>query len=110
MQFIKKNREAQVAASKPQFRLKKWVAAFALGMTVISTTSVHAGEAEEVSNLMRQSRYDQALARAEAYLATNPSDAQMRFLKGLILTERNKENEAITVFTKLTEDFPELPE
>ncbi|HEX4879455.1 MAG TPA: tetratricopeptide repeat protein, partial [Limnobacter sp.] len=46
----------------------------------------------------------------DAFLASRPNDAQMRFLKGLILTERNKIGEAITVFTKLTEDYPELPE
>jgi Flp pilus assembly protein TadD len=34
----------------------------------------------------------------------------MRFLKGLILTEQNKSAEAISVFTKLTEDFPRSPE
>src|SRR3990172_3862933 len=34
----------------------------------------------------------------------------MRFLKGLILTEQSKSTEAISVFTKLTEDFPRLPE
>ncbi len=70
----------------------------------------HADEADEVTRLIQNSQFDQALARADAYLANRPNDAQMRFLKGLILTERNKPNEAITIFTKLTEDFPELPE
>jgi tetratricopeptide (TPR) repeat protein len=70
----------------------------------------HADEADEVTKLIQNSQFDQALARADAYLANRPNDAQMRFLKGLILTERNKPNEAITIFTKLTEDFPELPE
>jgi tetratricopeptide (TPR) repeat protein len=31
-------------------------------------------------------------------------------LKGLILTEQNKSAEAINIFTKLTDDYPELPE
>jgi tetratricopeptide (TPR) repeat protein len=34
----------------------------------------------------------------------------MRFLKGVILTEQNKSNDAIAVFAKLTEDYPALPE
>ena len=34
----------------------------------------------------------------------------MRFLKGVILTEQSKPQEAITAFTKLIEDYPELPE
>lgn len=69
-----------------------------------------ANEADAVSRLIQQGQFDQAQARADAFLANRPNDAQMRFLKGLILTERNRTNEAITVFTKLTEDFPELPE
>lgn len=110
MQFTENYKTATRSNRAPHFRLKTWISALALGLTVLSTSAAHAGEAEEVTKLMRENRYDQALARAEAYLATSPNDAQMRFLKGLILTERNKENEAITVFTKLTEDFPELPE
>ncbi len=51
-----------------------------------------------------------ALTRVEQALAQHPRDAQMRFLKGLILSEQNKTVEAIAVFTKLTEDFPDLPE
>jgi ketosteroid isomerase-like protein len=34
----------------------------------------------------------------------------MRFLKGVIQTESGKPNDAISTFTKLTEDYPELPE
>jgi Tfp pilus assembly protein PilF len=34
----------------------------------------------------------------------------MRFLRGVILTEQGKTDDAITVFTRLTEDYPELPE
>jgi tetratricopeptide (TPR) repeat protein len=34
----------------------------------------------------------------------------MRFLKGVALTEQGKAQDAITLFTRLTEDFPELPE
>src|SRR5205085_7737439 len=37
-------------------------------------------------------------------------DAQGRFLKGLILAEQNKVPEAIDVFSKLSQDYPELPE
>ncbi|WP_370263437.1 tetratricopeptide repeat protein [Limnobacter sp.] len=81
-----------------------------LGLAVAGAAPSMANEADEVSRLIQQGQFDQALARADAFLANRPNDAQMRFLKGLILTERNKIGEAITVFTKLTEDYPELPE
>ena len=52
----------------------------------------------------------QALDKVDIYIASKPKDAQGRFLKGLILTEVGRTADAIAVFTKLTEDFPELPE
>jgi Tfp pilus assembly protein PilF len=50
------------------------------------------------------------LEQVDKYLAGKPKDAQGSFLKGIVLTEMNKPNDAIAVFSKLTEDFPELPE
>jgi tetratricopeptide (TPR) repeat protein len=69
-----------------------------------------ADELADVTQLLRAGQQAQALKQADAYLAKNPRDPQMRFLKGVILTEQNKSSEAITVFTKLTEDYPALPE
>ncbi len=69
-----------------------------------------ADEAADVSKLLRAGQAAEALAKADTFLAQRPRDAQMRFLKGIILTEQNKQSEAIAVFIKLTEDFPDLPE
>ncbi len=71
---------------------------------------VAADELADVSKLMRAANYTEALAKADAFLVQKPRDAQMRFLKGVILTEQNKSAEAIAVFAKLTEEFPDLPE
>ena len=54
--------------------------------------------------------YAEALAKADQYLAGKPRDPQMRFLKGVVLTESGRTGDAIATFTKLTEDYPELPE
>lgn len=67
-------------------------------------------EAKEVARLMGETQYAQALARADSFLAVRPKDAQMRFLKGVILTEQKKSAEAMELFVQLTRDFPELPE
>ena len=75
-----------------------------------ASLSVHANELQDIQNLLKQGNQAQALDRANAYLVTHPKDAQVRFLKGVALTEQNKTAEAIKVFTALTEDFPELPE
>jgi Flp pilus assembly protein TadD len=63
-----------------------------------------------VNTLLRQGKSNEALAKAVAYIAGKPRDPQMRFLRGVILTEQKKQNEAIAAFTQLTQDFPELSE
>ena len=65
---------------------------------------------EDASKLFKQGNFAGALEKIEAVIATNPRDARARFLKGLILTEQNKPQDAIKVFNLLTEDYPELPE
>lgn len=69
-----------------------------------------ADEITDVSKLLRAGQYPEALRKADAFLSQQPRDAQMRFLKGVILTEQNKTPEAIAIFNRLTVDFPELPE
>lgn len=99
-------------APSPAANLPKTIRKIAISLIIGLglTTQAIADEADEVSKLIQAQSYDQALARADAYLANRPNDPQMRFLKGLVLTERNQIREAIVVFTKLTEDYPELPE
>jgi tetratricopeptide (TPR) repeat protein len=69
-----------------------------------------ADDAADVGKLLRAGQISEALQKVDSALAVRPKDAQMRFLKGLILTEQNKSAEAINIFTKLTDDYPELPE
>ncbi len=70
----------------------------------------HADEYADVSQLVRSGKLTEALNRADQYLSTNPRDPQMRFLKGVIQRDSGKTTDAIATFTRLTEDFPELPE
>ncbi|MCU6433186.1 tetratricopeptide repeat protein [Undibacterium sp. Jales W-56] len=69
-----------------------------------------ADDSSDIAKLFRAGQTAEALQKVDAILAQRPKDAQLRFLKGLILTEQNKSTEAITVFSKLTDDYPELPE
>lgn len=82
-----------------------------LGVAVaLHAMPVLANTYAEVGKLTQAGQYSEALAKANAYLVQQPKDPQMRFLKGLILTEQNKAAEAISVFTQLTKDFPRSPE
>ena len=65
---------------------------------------------QDIGKQIKQGQHAQALEQIDKFLAGKPKDAQGRFLKGIVLTEMNKPSEAITVFTRLTEDYPELPE
>lgn len=85
------------------FRLAALAACLSFGMA-------HADEYSDVNQLLRSGKLVEAAAKADQYLAGKPRDPQMRFLKGVIQSESGKPTEAISTFTKLTEDFPELPE
>nr|WP_295776702.1 tetratricopeptide repeat protein [Rhodoferax sp.] len=70
----------------------------------------HADEYADVAQLVRGGKLPEALTKADQYLTTKPRDPQMRFLKGVIQRDSGKTTDAIATFTRLTEDFPELPE
>lgn len=89
--------------------LPRFFAAVATCIILVSAP-VLANEVQDINQQFRKGDLAGALDRANRYLAKNPKDAQARFLKGLILADQGKTNDAITVFTALTEDYPELPE
>lgn len=99
-------RSSKVAAK----RLPMFIAVAAAWMALAAPAQAQTDEVAEVGRLLRGGQYNEALSKADQYLASKPRDAQMRFLKGVIQTESGRANDAIATFSKLTEDFPELPE
>ena len=69
-----------------------------------------AQDAQEINRMIRSGQLAAAATRVDAMLAKNPKDATARFLKGVVLAEQGKSNEAISMFQALTEEYPELPE
>jgi tetratricopeptide (TPR) repeat protein len=87
--------------------ISRWLCLAALiGCSAIAIASEH----DEVNRLLRGGQKSEALQRADRYLLGKPGDAQMRFLKGVILTELKQYAQALDVFAKLTQDYPELAE
>src|SRR5687767_13188082 len=86
------------------------VLVLALGLAPIGIGWAQTDPLQDANQLFRQGQFDRAMDRVNSYLSSRPKDARGRFLKGLILTEQNKPNEAIKVFTDLSQDYPELPE
>ncbi len=64
----------------------------------------------KVTKLVSAKQLKEALVDADRYLEGKPKDPQMRFIKGVILTEMGQSADAISLFTTLTQDYPELPE
>jgi tetratricopeptide (TPR) repeat protein len=64
----------------------------------------------DVNQLLRANKFPEAMTLVDSKLASKPADPQLRFLKGVIQRNLGKQPEAIATFTKLTQDYPELPE
>ena len=75
-----------------------------------SGTPAAVDELQDINKLIGNHQFEPALERLNVYLVAHPKDAQARFLKGTVLAEQGKPNEAIPIFSALTEDYPELPE
>jgi tetratricopeptide (TPR) repeat protein len=84
----------------------RWLALAA----ALSVSVVHADDYTDVNDLVRSGKLTEAMTKADQYLAGKPRDPQMRFIKGVIQTEAGKPGDAISTFTKITQDYPELPE
>src|SRR5436305_7523231 len=77
---------------------------------IFGAASARADDVEDAQKLLKAGPPQQALERVNRALAANPREPQARFLKGLIFTEQGKQPEAIDIFAKLTQDYPNLPE
>ncbi|VUZ22909.1 Uncharacterised protein [uncultured Comamonas sp.] len=91
--------------SHPLHSLRRVVlVSFLLGAAV-----AHADNAD-ITELLKSNQSQQALKLLDQRLAAAPKDPQLRFLRGVALAMDNKNKEAIDAFTRLTEEYPELPE
>jgi tetratricopeptide (TPR) repeat protein len=72
--------------------------------------AAHADDMQDASRMLKAGQHQQALERVNKVLAAKPRDPQARFLKGLIFTDQGNTKDAIDIFTRLTQDYPELPE
>jgi tetratricopeptide (TPR) repeat protein len=78
--------------------------------TAFTFTAAHADELKEISQLADQGQTAVALDRVNTFIAANPKNAQGLFMKGVLLAEQGRRDEAIKTFTEVTEKFPNLPE
>ena len=70
----------------------------------------HADELKDISQMADQGQTATALEKLNAYINNNPKNAQALFMKGVLLAEQGRRDEAIKIFTEVTEKYPSLPE
>lgn len=77
----------------------------------LSAGMAHAADdVASITQLFRSGQQTEALAKIDALLATKSDRPDLRMLKGILLVDSGRSDEALVVFQQLTEDFPEVPE
>jgi len=99
-----------VSLPQPRFRASRTLRAIAVGLAVAAASPAFADDLADAQRHIKRGQYVQAMEKIDNQLRATPDDAQARFLKGVIYSETEQTAEAIAIFTKLTEDYPEMPE
>ena len=99
-----------VPLPQPRFRASRTLRAIAVGLAVAAASPAFADDLADAQRHIKRGQYVQAMEKIDNQLRATPDDAQARFLKGVIYSETEQTAEAIAIFTKLTEDYPEMPE
>ncbi|HEY8119529.1 MAG TPA: tetratricopeptide repeat protein [Methylophilaceae bacterium] len=73
-------------------------------------SSAQADELKDIAQQASQGQQAAALDRINTYLSNNPKDVQAMFIRGVILAEQGRRDEATKAFVDITEKYPNLPE
>lgn len=99
-----------VPLPQPRFRVSRTLRVIAVGLAVAAAVPAFADDLADAQRHIKRGQYVQAMEKVDALLIATPDDAQARFLKGVIYSETDRPAEAIAIFTRLTEEYPEMPE
>lgn len=84
-----------------------------LALTALMATLVPPAQADEFGELralVTRGEAAAALPRIEKAAAANPRDVQLRFLQGVALMDLQRHAEALDHFSRMAQDYPELPD
>ena len=112
---VKSTFEAPFESSVPTMQFRILAGRLALWLLLCAAVSMPAAaataeELSEVTRLHRSGQSAAALERAERVLAAQSKDAQMRFLKSVILVDIGRSADAQPILQQLVQDYPELAE
>ena len=95
---------------QPRFRATLPVLTVLAALLLGAAMPAMADAVDDAQKLVRRNQYLQAQEKIDVALAEDPNNAQALFLKGVVLSETGQTEDAIAVFTRLTETYPEMPE
>lgn len=95
---------------RPTLSLPQCLARLLMAACAVTATLAQADDLDDVQRLYYSGQAAAAMQRADQFLAIHPNDPQMRFIKGVMLTDAKRNMEAIALFQKLSEDYPDLAE
>jgi tetratricopeptide (TPR) repeat protein len=97
-------------ALPPRLIVACWLALAALLWLPPALAQAQTAPYEQVHRLLQAQALEAALAEADGWLAAQPRDPQMRFLRGVIRQRQGDSAGAEATFEALIRDYPELPE
>jgi tetratricopeptide (TPR) repeat protein len=83
---------------------------FVLLPTPETTTTPKNAVPIQVSKLLKEKKYKEALVEIDANIKKNPRNVQLNFLRGRTLVSLGQLEQARLEFVSITEKYPELPE
>lgn len=92
------------------------LAALPLLVLTLGIAPAHATDLYDITQLYKKGKKEEALYQLDSYLTNLPKDSwgrnvtQARLLRGVLLSELGQRERALQVFTRLTLDYPDLPE
>ena len=84
--------------------------AFWVICALTTAAPVRADDAAEVRALMARGDSSAALKRVDQALGAHPTDVPLRFLQGVVLMDLALDDQALAVFTRLSQEHPDLPD
>lgn len=90
---------------------KHKTAAVLAGLCLAATwPQARADETREVQRLMAAGDLPAALQRIDAALRSQRADARLAFLRGVVLMDLKRDDDAMAAFVAMTQQYPQLPE
>jgi Flp pilus assembly protein TadD len=90
--------------------MKSWTAALLVALLAFAGLPARADALNDARRLAGTGQFAAALAGIDKALSAKPRDAELRFARGVLLTDLGRATDAMNVFTDLSQEYPELPD